>query len=321
MNTNPLNVYLVGSATIFECRCKSPGQSLQRAGPVLFIANQQTNFFGNQSGPPKFKLISGNKSLSQCLPKMINNLPAPPVPVMFYIVAPNVALVADAFLDKQVGQTVGVGQALIFPGTLTANQNYVGITANMLQIAVVQIVNVGQGVVEIDLQRVALAAANIFNIVTPAHAEGIVKDVRELEGKIGGVIGAQTTAGQRDFDIGSLAVEANGRNQIVDQKILISIVAHGPPVRVYPVVKPGLVVDAFGAVELDFPGLDQMGNGPNHTVVFKVVKLSAPGREGDNGQAIMSKGKQLNVPLKGRAVDFFVASVHGGLYFSNVTLT
>ena len=63
---------------------------------------------------------------------MISNLLAPPVPVMFHIVAPDVALMANAFFHQQIGQAMGIVQALVFPGTLPANQSQVGVAANML---------------------------------------------------------------------------------------------------------------------------------------------------------------------------------------------
>ncbi len=76
---------------------------------------------------------------------------------------------------------------------------------------------------EIYLHRIALAFANSLNIVASAHAEGIVKYVGEFEGEISGVIRAQTTAGQSNFDIGSLAIEANGRHfSAIEQLVSLS---------------------------------------------------------------------------------------------------
>ena len=52
---------------------------------------------------------------------MVRNLLAPPVPVMFDIVSPDISLVTDSLFNKQVRQAVGIAQAFLFPGPLAAD--------------------------------------------------------------------------------------------------------------------------------------------------------------------------------------------------------
>ena len=144
----------------------------------------------------------------------MGNLLSPPIPVMLNIVAPNIALMADAFFHKQVGQPVCFVEALIFPGSLPANQDNMSIVANMLQRITVQIVNIGQRIVKIDLFGAAVTTTSIFDIVTPAHAQGIVENMGKFKSEIGRMISTQAAPGQANFNIGCPAIEADGGYEV-----------------------------------------------------------------------------------------------------------
>ena len=59
-------------------------------------------------GARLFARLQTISSLSERLPQMMNNLLTPPIPMVLRIVAPNISLMANPFLSKEVSQTVSI---------------------------------------------------------------------------------------------------------------------------------------------------------------------------------------------------------------------
>jgi hypothetical protein len=127
--------------------------------------------------------FSGNGSLGECFRYVVVELLSPPEPVVFDIMPPNVSLVTDTFFDKQICQTMGILQAFVLPGALSADEHDVRMTADVIQGISVQVVGIGKGIVEIDFLRTA-GTTDLLDVVATAHRQGVGEEIRELKREI-----------------------------------------------------------------------------------------------------------------------------------------
>ena len=139
-----------------------------------------------------------------------------------------------------------------------------------------------------------------------------MKNVGKLERKVGGVVRPQTAPHQSDTGMVILAIKADGRDEVVDDEILICFVSHAAPVGVCAVVQPTFVVYAIGAIHFDFARFDETFECANHAVAFKVEVTAASRGKGQHGSAVVAKREDFYIAPKGWAVNFVVASLHGG---------
>ena len=206
---------------------------------------------------------------------------------------------------------MGIAQTFIFPGALATNEGKVSIAAHVLQAATMQVGDIGHRIVEIHFLRAA-GAGDIFEIIPAAHAEGIVKDVGEFEGEISRVKCPQARARHPQPYIVAVAIKTNRRHQVIDDEILVIGVAHSPPVGISPLVEPCLSIQSLRTIHFHFAGINELGDGPDHPVVLKIVELATTRGEGDHRSAIMTEGEHLHLAPNGRAVHSFVSSEHHG---------
>ena len=67
------------------------------------------------------------------------------------VMTPQLELVAYALLGEQVGEALRIGETLVLPRALAANQGQVGVAAEVLEFAAMEVGDVSHWVVEINL--------------------------------------------------------------------------------------------------------------------------------------------------------------------------
>src|SRR2546421_332775 len=159
---------------------------------------------------------------------MMRDLGAPRRPVVRDVVTPEVELVPDPLLGERPRElTRRLERARrVLPLALAADEQEAGARAQPLEMVAVQVPDVLGRVVEVR-GVAALAPAEARDVVDAGEADREREQVGALEREVGGVVGAETAAGERDLGRAAAVVPDERRDALHDPGLVVSVSA-GP---------------------------------------------------------------------------------------------
>src|SRR6267142_6935155 len=170
--------------------------------------------------------------------------------------------------------------------------------------------DVVHGIVEIEIV-VVHAVHEIAQIIDAGHGEAALDDVRMLEEQIGGVIRAERCTHRGDRRL-RFAIVPDERNDFFAQ---IGI-KHGLHVAAMKGVRTLVVetapVDGVDGVKLDAAGVNEIGEGPDHSLSFKFPFVASAGGETKNGRAPVTINDDTKFHAEAMRIPAVIIALHEG---------
>jgi hypothetical protein len=163
------------------------------------------------------------------------------------------------------------------------------------------------GVVEVA-EVVVVAVEEGFDVVSAAEAGAGVDNVGVAEGEVDGMVSAEGAAGDSDA-VGGFAHLEEGED-LVDEVVVILLMAADAAARVGPFAIETLGINAVDAKQGDTAGVDGGGEGIGHTAVFKFEEAAHGGGEDEEWRAGVTELDEFHFAVQPRAEPFVIFAVH-----------
>src|SRR5690348_15714640 len=171
----------------------------------------------------------------------------------------------------------------------------------------------GAGVIEVDIV-IGEAPGKTGDIIQAAQSNHAINQLRVAEGKIDGMVRAETRADRHQKGI-VVALFAEWHNLV--QNIAIILVMPQSAGRRMPVSGiPAFAIHAIHAIQLEIALLDARAQGFHHPRIFPLEETPHRCREDKNPGPAVAEDQRLHITIKRTTIPTMIFTIH-----NNYTLT
>ena len=225
------------------------------------------------------------------------------------VVSPEIAPCVDALILENTGHDQKSAYAVLLPGSLAdaEDEGTLIVEPDVMVIRRHVLQEVAGGIV-IPL-AVHPSAGEIAGIVDARHRDTAAEEVGAAKCNDSGVHGAHAAShGNRKFS-GCIALRDKGDDLIgnIVVIILLNISAAGfVPVE----IGPAFLVNCINCKYHDISAVDEIGDGGDHTEIFKVGARRVLGRKNQERESFFPVDQDMHLPVKAVAVMCIIFSFH-----------